>query len=170
VLSIDQQPVLSDEDLNRRIAGRQPGTVASLEVWREGAVKQVVVKLGLRKPTEAMARQASRATDVQAARHADAPLGINVRDLDEDTAEHLRIPFGVQGVLVTEVAAAGPARLAQVRTNHVILEVNRLRVRTADEFHAVAAALKPGEAAALLVYDRTSGQRVILTVVSDSEP
>ena len=170
VVSLDEQPVSGDEELSRRIASRQPGTIATLDVWRDGAIRHVVVKLGVRKVSDGTLRQPIRTSDVRAAAHTGAPLGINVRDLDDDTAEHLRIPTALEGVLVTEVDPAGPARLALVRTNHVILEINRRRVRSSLDFRAAAAGLKPGEAAALLIYDRSTGQRLICTVVTDSEP
>ncbi|MEO7191042.1 MAG: trypsin-like peptidase domain-containing protein [Vicinamibacterales bacterium] len=170
IVGLDQQPVQDDQQLSRRIASRQPGTTAALDVWRDGAMRHVLVKLAVRELTDATRAQFPRTADVRAASHDDAPLGISVRDLDDTTAEHLRIPPSVQGVLVTEVDPAGPARLAQVRTNHVILELNRQRVRSAAEFRGVAGGLKAGEAAALLIFDRSTRQRVIYTVVSDSQP
>ena len=93
-----------------------------------------------------------------------------MRNLDDVTAEHLRIPAVIQGVLVTEVDPAGPARLAQVRGNHVILEVNRRPVRSEAEYRALVSALRPGDVAALLVYDRSTRQRVICSVVVDTYP
>jgi S1-C subfamily serine protease len=76
----------------------------------------------------------------------------------------------IQGVLVTEIDLAGPARLAQVRGNQVILEVNRQPVRSVAEYRAAVANLLPGDTAALLVYDRATKQRVICPVVLDGQP
>jgi S1-C subfamily serine protease len=67
------------------------------------------------------------------------------------------------------VDPAGPARLARIRAGHVVLEVNRRRVTSAEEFHAIVKSLKPGEVAAVLVYDKISDQRLITAIVADPQ-
>ena len=62
---------------------------------------------------------------------------------------------------MSDVDPAGPARLAQLRTNHVILEINRRRITSVADYRAVVAGLQPGEAVALLIYDRRTSQRFI---------
>jgi len=74
----------------------------------------------------------------------------------------------IQGVLISDVDPAGPARLAQLRPNHVILEINRRRVTTVAEYRAVVAGLRPTDAVALLIYERGTGQRVICTILPDA--
>jgi serine protease Do len=128
------------------------------------------VKLSVRKISDPSRWARGRSTDARHAAQVQAPLGIGVRDLDPTTAEYLRIPDMIQGVLVTEVDPAGPARLAQVRGNQIILEVNRQPVRSAAEYHAAVADLVAGDTAALLVYDRATSQRVICQVVLDGQP
>jgi S1-C subfamily serine protease len=90
-----------------------------------------------------------------------------VRDLDSGTVERLRLPQSIQGVLITDVDAAGPARLTGVRPNQVLLEINRRPVPTAAAYRAALATLVPGEAAVLLVYNRTSGERSLATIIVD---
>ena len=85
-----------------------------------------------------------------------APLGLSVRDLDPATAARLRDSRHHVGVLVSDVDPAGPARLARVRADQVILEVNRQRITTVAEFRAVVAALQPGDAVAVLIYERSA--------------
>jgi S1-C subfamily serine protease len=80
----------------------------------------------------------------------------------------LKLPDWVEGVLVTDVDPAGPARVAQLRVNHVILEINRRPVRSDGEYRSAVNRLTDGEAAALLVYEKSTGQRAIFTVVSDA--
>ena len=64
-----------------------------------------------------------------------------------------------------------PEQLAiDIRGNQVILEVNREPVRSGAEFRALVSALRPGDVAALLVYDRSTRQRVISPVVLDGQP
>jgi S1-C subfamily serine protease len=96
-----------------------------------------------------------------------APLGLRVRDLDGETIARLRLPTGISGVLVTEVDPAGPSRLANLRINHVVMEINRRPVQSTADYRAVVSTLAPGDVAALLVFDRASAQRVLCTVIAD---
>jgi S1-C subfamily serine protease len=68
---------------------------------------------------------------------------------------------------VSEVDPAGPSRLANLRINHVLLEINRHPVASIEEYRARVAALPAGASVALLVYDRATSQRIICTVVAD---
>lgn len=167
IVEADGRAMQSDEDLIRYVAAQSPGTTVSLRIWRDRASQQVVVKLGQR---AAAARPGTpRPTDGEVRRVANdwAPLGLRVRELDADTMSRLRLPAGLSGVLVTEVDAAGPSRLANLRINHVVMEINRRPVRSVDEYRAVVSALAPGDVAALLVFDRASAQRILCTVIAD---
>jgi len=170
IIGIDDTVVISDKQVVRDIASRLPGTTAMLRIWRDGTVRQLHVKLSVRQIADPVRWALGRSTDAHRTSQEQAPLGIGVRDLDPSMAEHLRIPDMIQGVLVTEVDPAGPARLAQVRGNQVILEVNREPVRSVAEYRAAVAGLRPGDTAALLVYDRATKQRVICQVVLDGQP
>jgi serine protease Do len=167
VVAADGRDIQNDDDLIRYISGRQPGTLAQLDVWRDGEVHSLQVKLKDR-PLPESARGRQSAEDVRPVVTAQTPLGLTVRDLDADTAKRLSIPDLIQGVLITDVDPAGPARLAQLRPNHVILEINRRRVTSLAEYRAVVAALRPTEAVALLVYERGVGQKVICTIIPDA--
>jgi serine protease Do len=133
-------------------------------------VLTIAVKLRDRPLAPAVRRRAPPEADVRPVAQAASPLGLTVRELDAATAERLRIPDIMQGVLVSDIDPAGPARFAQIRTNQVVLEVNRRRVGSVGEFRAAVASLRAGETAALLLYDRNSRQRTIVTVVPDLDP
>jgi serine protease Do len=168
IVAADGHAVASDEDLVRYIATRPPGALALLQVWRDAALRSVRVKLRDRPVASALARGAGRAVDVRPAAQDQAPLGLKVRDLDAGTADRLRIPDTIQGVLITDVDPAGPARLSQVRASQVIIEINRQRVTSAAGYLAIVSVLRPGEAAALLLYDHALAKRFITSVAPDS--
>jgi serine protease Do len=165
VVAADGQPIHSDDDLIRYISGRRPGTVTSLSLWREGATRSLSVKLGERPVDSSTSR--SRALVTPAAAQNLGPLGLVVRDLDAAAVARLRLPLTMQGVYVSEVDPAGPARLARVRTGHVILEINRRRLTGVADYRAALAALRPQSVVALLIYDQSSDQRVLVTIVPD---
>ena len=169
ITRVDDHAVRSDEELNRYISARPPGSVSRLDVWRDGATLTFPVRLIERPlPRSARASLASSRTVRPATNLDQGPLGLGVKDLDAATIKRLNVPEAVLGVLITEVDPAGPARLARVRPGQVLLEINRHRVTSVAEFHALVAALRPGESVAVLVYDRLSEQRAIYAIVVDS--
>ena len=166
VVSADGQSIQSDDDLIRYISGRPPGTVTSLELWRDGTTRVVPVKLSERPVEPSSARQPNPLVRPAATQEL-GPLGLAVKDLDQATLARLRLPSAIQGVLVTEVDPAGPARLARLRTGHVILEINRRRLTSVTDYRAAIAALRPNEVVAVLLYDQLSDQRLLATIVPD---
>ncbi len=79
VTGADGQPIASDDELIRHISARQPGTVARLQVWRDGTTREFQVKLGERPPTQTRTSPAD--LGVRPAVHDDAPLGLKVREI-----------------------------------------------------------------------------------------
>ena len=98
-----------------------------------------------------------------------SPLGLRVRDLDAATIGRLRLPRDITGVLVSEVDPAGPSRLANLRINQVIMQINRRPIASVEDYRSAVAGLTPGAPAALLVFDRAARQTVITTVVVDPD-
>jgi serine protease Do len=170
VVTADGKAVHSDEELVRHVASRLPGTISSLEVWRDGRLETVAIKLRDRPLSDAVRRRALVSMKSAPAASLQAPLGITARDLDETAVRRLVLPDDLRGVLVAAVDPAGPARLAQIRMNQVIVEINRRPVRSMADYRAIAATLRAGDPAALLVYDRSTRQRAIYTVVADPFP
>lgn len=170
VTAIDGRAVDGAESLVRAAADLAPGTVVTIDLMRDGAPRRITLTLGVRRASGIGRGQTFRASDARTAAQEQAPLGINVRDLDAETASDLRLPDATAGVIVTAVDAAGPARLAHVQATDVILEVNRRPVRSASEFRSLAAAVRPGEPVALLVYDKFTAVRTLRTVVADPAP
>ena len=164
----DDVVIRSDEDLIRYISGRPPGSMALLEIWREGKIRTVSLKLTERPLAESVRTRSPRSQAVRpVAGREQGPLGLTVRDLDRATAMRQGLPDTIEGVLVMDVDPAGPARLARIRAGHVVLELNRRRVTSRDEFLAIVRALKPGDVAAVLVYDKISDQRLITAIIAD---
>ena len=170
ITRVDSVAIRSDDDLIRYISGRPPGSLAALEVWRDGDARTMSVKLTERPLAETARSRTTRLQNVRpVAAREQGPLGLTVRDLDRATIMRQGLPETIEGVIVMDVDPAGPARLARLRTGHIVLEINRRRVTTRGRVpDASSTALKPGEAAALLVYDKFSDQRLITAIVADS--
>lgn len=165
VTAIDGTMVSSDEDLIRAVAARQPGTLATLSVVRDGAKTRLDIKLTER-PLPQPTRASRVRTDLQPAEgHPGGPLGIEVSGLDAAAIRRLGVPASMSGVLITDLDATGPARAARLRRGQVVLEVNRQPTPTPEAFRAINRSLGPGAAAAVLVYDPIADQRLIVPVL-----
>ncbi|HEX5070618.1 MAG TPA: trypsin-like peptidase domain-containing protein [Vicinamibacterales bacterium] len=163
VVAAGDEPVQTDEDLLRQIAARAPGTLVSLRVVRDTATSTIVVKLGDR-PGRTRAR-ASASSIQPAAGRDQGPLGLQVRDLDPAWGLRRSLPDTIQGVIVVDVDAAGPARQARIRPGQLVLEINRRPTPTAAQFQNALA--RVNRAAALLIYDPITEQRYLVTILPD---
>jgi serine protease Do len=91
-------------------------------------------------------------------------LGIGVRDLDRATAERLRLPRGIEGVVVTRVEPLSSAYDVGIQRDHILLEINRRPVATVDDFNRVARTAGPGDVLAVYVYMPGTEQRAIRAI------
>ena len=63
----------------------------------------------------------------------DALNGVEVSDLDRATRRQLGVPPNISGALVTAVDPASKAAEAELKKDDVILEINRTKIRSAQE-------------------------------------
>jgi len=165
-VQVEGRPVVTNQELIRDISARQPGTVARLEIVREGRRQPLVVKLAERplrgddvNPSGDPARPSARSD-------AALPLGVAVRELDRAFVGRQEIPDTVQGVLVARVDPTGAARQV-LRRGFVIMEVNRTPTPTVADYERLVGAAKRGDALAIYYYDPALAQRALVTVVVD---
>jgi serine protease Do len=96
------------------------------------------------------------------------PLGLTVRDIDRATANRLRLPDGVAGVLVSRVDPLSAAYDAGIQRDHIVMEINRRPVNSVDAYNRLARAAQPGDVLALYVYMPGSDQRSIRALRVDA--
>ena len=80
------------------------------------------------------------------------PLGLGVRDLDRATARRLRLPSGMDGVVVTRVDPLSAAYDAGIQRDHIVLEINRRPVSSTEAYNRLARAAHAGDVLAVYVY------------------
>jgi serine protease Do len=170
IVQVEGRRVLTNQELIRDISARLPGTMARLDVVREGRRHSLSVKLaerpargeefdaapGVSKPSRPDTRQGD----------AQSPLGLAVREMDRGFVGRLEIPETVQGVIVARVDPTGAAHQV-LRRGFVILEVNRKPTPTVAEYQKIVSAARPGDALAIYYYDPPLGQRSLVTVIVD---
>jgi serine protease Do len=165
--SIDDRPVLSENSLVHIVASRPPGAVVRLGVWRDGSRLVIPVKLE-ELPSSAAPRPAVPSNVRPTSNPSGGPLGVTVRDLTPPIAKML--PDAMSGVVLADVDPAGPAQVAGLRKGYIVLEINRRRTATESDFAAAQAALRFGDAAAVLFYDPALREYRLTTVVVDIRP
>jgi serine protease Do len=172
ITEVEGQPITTNQELIRDISMRQPGSVARLDVLREGRRQSMPVKLAERPPRGEEFEDGARGilgTPVRPRPQPPdtvAPLGLSVREMDRGFAGRLEIPDSVQGVIVSRVDPAGAAHQA-LRRGFVIMEINRRPTRSLAEYQRQVSSVRAGDVLAIYYYDPTLGQRGLVTVTID---
>jgi len=166
IVQVEGRPVVTNQELIRDISARQPGSVARLEIVREGRRQPLIVKLAERPLRGEEADPSGDQARPSARSDAPPPLGVAVRELDRAFVGRQEIPDSVQGVLVARVDPTGAARQV-LRRGFVIMEVNRKPTPTVADYERMVGAAKRGDALAIYYYDPSLAQRALVTVVVD---
>ena len=162
ILEVEGREVISNQELIRDISGRLPGSVARLEVLRDGRRYILPVKLAERPARE----DEFQPQQGPAAVEASVPLGLSVREMDRGFITRLEIPEDTHGVIVTRVDPTGAAHQA-LRRNMVILEINRRPTRSLLVYRADRVAPASGRGPRDHYYDPTLAQRGLVTLTVD---
>ncbi|RKT50818.1 serine protease Do [Azonexus fungiphilus] len=136
ILGIDGQPVNASGELPAVVAAKRPGETVRLQVWRNKAMRDIVVKVG--------AFQEARSAAAETPSADKGRLGVAVRPLTPEESRRR----GIAGGLVVEQVGGAAAR-AGIRPGDLILSVNGEAVGDIDKLRAAIG--KSGKKAALLV-------------------
>jgi serine protease Do len=166
ILAVDGKPVSGNDELIELIAGRAPGSTATLQVLRDNRSMNVAVKLAERPLRDADPRD-DRDERPQPSSQRGPALGLSVREIDRDFAERYRLPEGLQGVIVARVEPMSPAFDADIERNFVLMEINRRPVRSIDEYRRLTADAGPGDILTLYIYNPEVPSRTLHTVKID---
>jgi serine protease Do len=146
ILDVNGQPVGDANELRNTIAMMQPGDTAKLKISRNGSTRDISVKLG------ELPNSKEEAENQQEGASKDALEGVNVENLDADTAQELGLPASTKGVVVTGIDPSSPKADSGLQKGDVIQQVNHQPVRNVAEFER--AMHKVGDANALLLVNR----------------
>ncbi len=131
VQQLDGKSINGPNDLSLRIAELAPGSVAHLQVYRNGHSQQINVKLGTypENGQPAMGGFGGGA----------ALQGVQVQNLTPSLARQLGMPSGSSGVVVTGLDPSSAAANAGVQRGDVIEQVDRKPVHTVQEYQQAVA-------------------------------
>ncbi len=125
-----------------------PGNEIKLGILRDGKPETIDVKVGEFKGDKQVADNDS------AGSHQGGRLGLAATDLTPDMRSQLNIPSQVNGAAIQSVRPASPADDAGLAPGDVILEVNRHKVDSAENFSNAVHSVPPGKDILLLVWSR----------------
>ncbi len=143
ITEVEGESVVSGNDLQHKIALRSPGDRVRITLYRDGAPRDITVRL----------EQAPLSDDVAVAsapepRTADK-IGIDVADITPEIADQLRLD-STEGVVVRDVQAGGPAARRNIGPRCVIRQIDRHAIRDTDDVEAAFRDVAPGDVVSLI--------------------
>lgn len=148
----------SFRELRFAIADVRPGTDITLTVIRDGEKIELEATVGSRDEIDG---QASIEEDESALE------GVTVSDIEPRARQRYGIPARVQGALVVDVERDSAAARAGLRPGHVIVEINRERVRDAKDAVELTETRSEDGRTLLRVYSARFGFRYIQVIEGD---
>jgi serine protease Do len=147
IVEVDGETMTTTAGLMGKVAMIRPGTKAKFRLLRKGQEMSFDVVLEERPEQVGQARGGSSATKDQ--------TGLSVTNLTPGNRSEYKVEEDIEGVLIIEVDAAGPASQSNLRAGDVILEVDRKPVKSINEFNRTINSITDGNA--LLLVSRSGG-------------
>lgn len=139
ILRIDGKEIQGVAELQKTVRSYHPGDRVTVEVWRDKKTITFEVTLG-ELQEETIETPAALAVT----------LGIEVRDITPDLVNQYALKR-TSGVVIVGIDAGGPADQTGLRPGDVILEINRRKIRSLDDWEGVLSTVQPGETVLLLI-------------------
>jgi serine protease Do len=156
IVSVDGKGVKNGDELVADIAGRKPGSKVMLGYYRNGKKDEAAVTVADRAKLFA-----TRLGEDEEGGGESAPkqskFGVTVRDLTPEMADRLNVPSG-QGVVVQDVKPGSFADDVGLTRGDVILEINKQKVNSQEDFDRIQSSLKSGQDVVFLVRQRGAGR------------
>lgn len=124
ILSLNGKVIRDYHELPRMVASMPPGDKAVFKLLRDGKEETISAEIGLLKEEGEM--QPSQEVRIH------EQLGMTLQSVTPEIAKELKMKKA-EGVVVTNVEAAGLAGEAGIQRGDVILEINRKPVKNAEE-------------------------------------
>jgi serine protease Do len=161
ILKFDGKPVTSAGDLPRVVAATKPGSKAQVQLWRNGATKDISVTVDELPPDEKPASRGGKRG--KAAPDTANRIGLILGELSTEQKKQLEVSNG----LLVEDIVPGIAAHAGLRPGDVILSINNQDVSTVDQFNQLLNKIPKGSNIALLVRRGDSTTFITMKVNGD---
>ncbi len=141
IIKYNGNQVNDPAQLKNMTASTPVGKEVLLDIVREGKTKQVKVEIAELHPT-------GQTVEGSFNNHL---KGIHVQNMTPEIRRGLAIPARVTGVIVTDVEEGTPAASVLMR-NDVIIEIDRHKINTLQDYEKMADHIKPDQNVLLLIY------------------
>jgi serine protease Do len=128
IQSFNGETVKDFNSLRNRVADTAPGSSATVTIVRDGARRDVTVKLN-----ETAADKSARSGGSEGTTEDKAALGVSVAPLTPELATRYNLPRNAKGVVVQDVNPDGRAADAGLQPGDLIQQVNRQSVETVED-------------------------------------
>ena len=133
ILKFDGEKVPEMRLLPRMVAAAEIGEDVPVEVWRNGTVRTLRVKLGELEEAEAKMAAADPSKPEEVLTRSVETLGMTVSDITPVLRDRYELDASEEGVVVTDVGADSGAAEKGIRAGDVIVEVANEKVGNARE-------------------------------------
>src|SRR5882724_1024447 len=167
ILTFNGHDVGEMRDLPKLVAATKAGSAVELTVWRNHARETLQVDIGRLKEE----KEASAADQPDAAKPVDLALGQTSKVLGAKLAaltsknrQQYGIGTDVEGVVVVDVDADGPAADQGLRPGDVIQEVSQAKVEAPKDVDALTEAAREAKQPAVLMLVNRGGDQIFIAV------
>jgi serine protease Do len=159
ITHLDGDPIENFRQLRFAIADVRPGTEIMLSILRDGEEMEIEATVGSRDGLTLSADEDDTETG--------ALEGVGVSNIDPQSRRQYGIQSRVMGALVTQVDPDSAAAAAGLRPGHVIVEINRERVRSAADAIELTEELSESGRTLLRIWTSRRGYGFIVVDESD---
>jgi serine protease Do len=165
ILAFGDKPVDEMRDLPRVVAETDVGAKVDVKIWRDHQDRSVAVTIARLQESDQVAatEQPPEQPAVPGAEPVE-PLGLQLAALTPELRQQLGIPETVDGVVVMDVAAEGPAAEEGLRPGDVIEQVGSEPVTTPAQVADLARAARSENRNAVLLLVNRQGNSMFVAV------
>ena len=144
ILSFNGRDIAKSTDLPRAVGDTKPGTSASLQVWRKGATKDLMVTVADTESGQAVAKKSDSSGSSGGNVNS---LGVAVSELSDSKRRDLNIRGGVEVTALGD----GPLGRAGVRPGDVIIRVADTDISGVKQFEGLVKGLEANKTVTVFV-------------------
>ena len=155
ILEFGGKEVKDITTLRNMVADTIPDKEVAIKLIRDGKPKTLTVKIA-EMPTETQKLSKTFKNQLK---------GVTVENMTPSLKKNRNIPKRITGVVVTDISGDSPAA-GVLRTDDVIMEINKKKIHTINDYEAVVSKINPRENILFLVYRKNTTLYITLSAES----
>ncbi len=173
ILKFDNHEIDNTKNLSRLVAETPIGKKVSVEIWRNKQKQKL--SLVIEKMPEEKPKQPTSSTPANPEANDEFEempkawiIGLNLMEINAETAEKYQLSAGTQGVLITDVLSGSDAEKKGLRKGNIILSVDKKPVIDVADIQAAADEAKLAQNRPLLLQIK-SGEQLYFVAVKPAD-